>query len=113
MNAYGIMHAYVTLHNEGVRSRDFGAMLDLFDEHAELYFPRIGFGPFLGRSAIEEAFTHHGPSDELVTLHIEGNGDEVILTYAWARQPKHQAGRIHAEVGGNRIMKLTIDTTAE
>jgi hypothetical protein len=110
MNSYEVVSAYVKLHNEGVRSRDFGPMLALFDDRAEMEFPIIDFGPFVGRMEIGEAFAKHGPSDELVTLNVAMNDETVILTYAWAHQPEHQAGEIHATVHAGKIVKIVIYT---
>lgn len=52
---------HVARFNAGVRSGDFGPMVDGFTEDGELVFEGIPVGPFRGREAIASAYRTQAP----------------------------------------------------
>lgn len=108
MEAERLAFAYVFHHNEGVRSGDFGPLLNLFANTAELHFQNVNYGPFLGHKAIREAFRENPPSDELVVLDIVGNEHTATLTYGWRVQPTVPAGVLRLEVEERLIQRVTV-----
>ena len=61
-----LLATYATQHNESVRAGVFDALAALFAADAELHFDGLPIGPFLGRPAIQNAFTTRPPDDELI-----------------------------------------------
>ena len=47
---------HVERFNSGVRTGDYGPMLEQFTADAELHFEGVPVGPFVGRSVIAEAY---------------------------------------------------------
>ena len=76
-----VLNRYVHLHNQGVDSGDFSALIELFHSEAEMRFDGIPVGPFLGREAILVAFQENPPDDHLVLLESTGAGD--AARYGW------------------------------
>jgi steroid Delta-isomerase len=92
--------AYVERFNEGVRTGDWSAMLELLDADAELELVGIPVGPFRGRDAIAEAYRVQPPDDELVLLDGE--------RYAWAREPTRPAGELRLDERDGKIMRIRV-----
>ena len=63
-----LLQSHVDRFNEGVRSGDFGPMLEQFTEDAELAFEGVPVGPFRGKPAIAQAYADQPPDDEIVIL---------------------------------------------
>jgi steroid Delta-isomerase len=95
------LEEHVERFNQGVRTGDFGAMVEAFSDDAELVFVGIPVGPFVGREAIAEAYRAHPPDDEIVL--IDGDG-----TYAWKAEPESPAGRLFLTERDGEIAKLVI-----
>jgi len=112
MEARQLALAYVTCHNQGVGSGDFGPLLALFRDTAELRFEAVDYGPFWGREAIREAFRDNPPSDELEVLDIAEDEHGATLTYAWRRQPAAAAGTLRVEADRKLIQRLTVGFTS-
>lgn len=75
---------HVARFNAGVRSRDFGPMVDGFTEDAELAFEGIPVGPFRGREAIAAAYRMQPPDDEIELLDVEQDSEgQMVASYAW------------------------------
>jgi SnoaL-like domain len=72
------LQRHVARFNRGVRTGDFGPMVEAFSDDGELVFVGIPVGPFVGREAIREAYRAQPPDDEIVLL--DGDG-----SYAWRR----------------------------
>jgi hypothetical protein len=104
-----LVHAYVALHNRGIRSGDFSAMIELFHVNAELHFEGIPFGPCLGKRAVAEAFSAHPPDDELVVLSVTVDStDQATAVYAWLTKCDVAAGTLQLSATGDHIMELRI-----
>src|SRR5829696_9589623 len=58
-----LLSDHVARFNAGVRSGDFGPMVDGFTDDAELVFEGIPVGPFRGRAAIAAAYRNQPPDD--------------------------------------------------
>jgi steroid Delta-isomerase len=96
-----MLAAHVERFNHGVRTGDFGPMVEAFSDDAELVFVGIPVGPFVGREAIGEAYRAQPPDDEIILLDGEG-------TYAWAAQPEVPAGRLFLTERDGEIARLVI-----
>src|SRR5215469_401394 len=102
-----ILDEHVRLFNQGVRSHDFGPMLDHFSDDAEMYFEGIPVGPSRGRSAIKRAYVEQPPDDEIVVLSKRENPSKnlVVGVYAWLKEPKTRAGELKIETKADLIVK--------
>ncbi len=96
-----LLREYVARHNEGVSTRDFSRLLDLFAPHGELRFEGAPVGPFVGKDAVAAAFRDHGPSDALRLLDDDG-------AYAWGADPERRAGRIEVVGEAGRIVRVLV-----
>jgi steroid delta-isomerase len=100
---------HVRRFNAGVRSGDFGPMLEGFTEDAELVFEGIPVGPFRGREAIAAAYRERPPDDEIELL-VTGQGDDgrLTATYAWRTRPGVPAGTLVLHPRAGRIARLVV-----
>ncbi|MDQ3824014.1 MAG: GNAT family N-acetyltransferase [Actinomycetota bacterium] len=103
-----LLHDHVARFNEGVRTGDFGPMLERFADDAELAFEGVPVGPFRGRDAIAAAYREQPPDDEITVLDVRERGDEVCGDYAWSRQPGVRAGELRLTRRGDRIARLLV-----
>ena len=71
MSAHDLFDRHVERFNHGVRTGDFGPMLEQFTADAELHFEGVPVGPFVGRSVIAEAYAQNPPDDEIDVLGVE------------------------------------------
>jgi hypothetical protein len=95
--------------NAGVRSGDFGPMLDWFTEDAELVFEGIPVGPFRGREAIAAAYREQPPDDEIELLETgQGDHGQMTATYAWRARPDVPAGTLVLHPRAGRIARLVV-----
>jgi steroid Delta-isomerase len=100
---------HVARFNAGVRSGDFGPMVDGFTEDAELVFEGIPVGPFRGRAAIAAAYRTQPPDDEIELLEAAEDGEgRVVASYAWRRRPGVRAGALVLLPREGRIARLVI-----
>jgi hypothetical protein len=100
--------AHVERFNEGVRSGDFGPMLDAFATDAELVFEGVPVGPFDGIEAIAAAYAAQPPDDEVRivgTPRLEAGVE--IADYAWAKEGR-TAGRLLLTARDGAIVRLVI-----
>jgi hypothetical protein len=110
MNAAALLREYITRLNAGVRGGDFGPMLEVLADDAELVFEGIPVGPFHGRAAIGAAYRAQPPDDEidLLDLHEDGHGGATAV-YAWSRRPGIPAGALQMSSAEGRITRLRVD----
>ena len=105
-----LVRAHVERFNEGVRSGDFGPMVEAgFADGAELAFEGVPVGPFRGKEAIARAYAELPPDDEVLILRTNESGDEVVVVdYAWATQPKERAGSMIFRLRSGKIDRLLV-----
>jgi steroid Delta-isomerase len=100
---------HVARFNAGVRSGDFGPMVDGFTDDAELVFEGIPVGPFRGRAAIAAAYELQPPDDEIELLQVDQDSEgRVVASYAWRKRPGVPAGALVLLARGQRIARLEI-----
>jgi steroid Delta-isomerase len=103
-----LLHDYVMVHNECVRTGDWELLADWFAEEAELAFEGVPVGPFDGREAITAAYNARPPDDEVVIFGAEQDGDEVVARYGWLKEPGKEAGRMLVTPQAGKIQKLIV-----
>lgn len=99
---------HVTRFNAGVRSGDFGPMLEQFTDDAELTFEGVAVGPFVGRGAIADAYRRQPPDDELHLLEVSEIPGGVVAGYAWRAEPSVRAGEMRFRLHDGRISQLVV-----
>jgi RimJ/RimL family protein N-acetyltransferase len=80
-DAVGLLHDYVTVHNECVRTGDWEPLGDWFRDDAELVFDGVPIGPFQGREEIAAAYRERPPDDEVVIFAVEEADGTVVAGY--------------------------------
>jgi steroid delta-isomerase len=103
-----VLDEHVEHFNAGVRSGDFGSMLEPFADDAEMAFEGVPVGPFVGRDAIAQAYRERPPDDELDVLDVRRNGDTFVAAYAWRRDPAKRAGELRLTADGSLITRLVV-----
>jgi steroid Delta-isomerase len=103
-----VLHRHVQLFNEGIRSGDFGPMLEQFAGDAQLLFEGVPVGPFLGKEAIAEAYRLQPPDDEIDVLDVREDDGVLAAGYAWRREPGRRAGDVKLGIDAGRIRSLTV-----
>jgi RimJ/RimL family protein N-acetyltransferase len=106
--AVGLLHDYVMVHNECVRTGDWEPLAEWFTEDAQLAFEGVPVGPFAGRQEIAAAYDAQPPDDEVVIFGTEESGDEVVARYGWLKEPSKQAGRMLVTPRAGKIQKLIV-----
>ncbi|MGH2556653.1 MAG: nuclear transport factor 2 family protein [Actinomycetota bacterium] len=91
---------------EGVRSLDFGPMMEQFTDDAELAFDGVPAGPFQGKEAIAAAYRTQPPDDEIDVSRLEAAEGQIVVWYAWRTEPERR-GRMITPVG-DKIARLTV-----
>ena len=103
-----LLHRHVELFNAGVRSGDFGPMLEQFAEDAELIFEGVPVGPFRSKDAIETAYREQPPDDEIEIFDARSVVGEIVADYAWKKAPSTRAGELRIAAADGRIRRLVI-----
>ena len=106
--AIGLLHDYVTVHNECMRTGDWEPLGDWFTNDAELAFDGIPVGPFAGRDAIAQAYRERPPDDEVVIFSTDEEDGRVVARYGWLREPGTVAGRMLVTPRGGKISRLVV-----
>ncbi len=106
--AVGLLHDYVMVHNECVRTGDWEPLAEWFAEDAVLAFEGVPVGPFTGREAIAAAYDAQPADDEVVIFGTDENGAEIVARYGWLKEPGKQAGRMLVTPRDGKIQKLTV-----
>ena len=107
-DAIALLHDYVMVHNECVRTGDWEPLGDWFAEDAELTFEGVPVGPFNGRDEIAAAYKSRPPDDEVVIFAAGENGEEVVARYGWLKEPGKHAGRMIVTPLEGKIQKLIV-----
>jgi RimJ/RimL family protein N-acetyltransferase len=103
-----LLRTHVESFNAGVRSGEWAAMLEGFDEAAEMEFRGVPVGPFHGRAAIEEAYRAQPPDDELRILEQREGDGRIEARYAWLAEPDVAAGEMLLTPRGGLIGRLVV-----
>jgi steroid Delta-isomerase len=103
-----LLHDYVMVHNECVRTGDWEPLAEWFTDDAELAFEGVPVGPFRGRDEIAAAYGSRPPDDEVVIFAAGQKGDEVVARYGWLKDPGSQAGRMLVTARAGKIQKLIV-----
>jgi steroid delta-isomerase len=99
---------HVIRFNEGVRTGDFGPMLEGFTDDAELLFEGVPAGPFGGRDAIRAAYRKQPPDDVVVVLGSRCDGADEVATYAWGERPEVPAGEMRFTRRDGLVSRLVV-----
>ena len=102
-----LLDDHVQRFNEGIRSGDFGPMVDAFTDDAELRFEGVPVGPFAGREEIAAAYRDQPPDDEVEILGSEERDGVIVARYAWLRDGR-QAGEMRLTPRDGQIGKLVV-----
>ena len=103
-----LLHDHLVRFNEGARTGDWTQMLECFSDDAELVFDGVPAGPYSGRDAIAAAYAAQPPDDQIVTLRVDADGDDVVARYAWRREPALVAGRMLVTPRAGAIARLLV-----
>jgi hypothetical protein len=103
-----LVHDYVTVHNECVRTGDWQQLPAWFTEDAQLDFDGLPVGPFNGRDEIAAAYRERPPDDEVVIFDVEEDERTVVARYGWLREPAKQAGRMIVTPRNEKIGELVV-----
>jgi hypothetical protein len=103
-----LLRDHVERFNAGVRSGDFGPMLENFDDAAEMEFRGIPVGPFVGRDAIAVAYREQPPDDEMRVLGEREAEGRAEARYAWLAEPDVAAGEMLLTTESGLIRKLVV-----
>jgi len=103
-----LLHDYVGVHNECVRTGDWQPLGAFFVDDAELAFDGARVGPFRGADEIVAAYRERPPDDVVLTFRVAEEGGTVVARYGWLQQPSAVAGRMLMTPGGERIGKLLV-----
>src|SRR5881392_4270341 len=99
---------YIEVHNEAVRSRDWGAFSGWFAKDAEVRFEGVPVGPFNGRDEIRAAYEARPPDDEVEIRKVRDDGDRTIADYGWQGEGGVRAGELRLWWDRGRIRELVI-----
>jgi RimJ/RimL family protein N-acetyltransferase len=103
-----LLHDYVMVHNDCVRTGDWQALRDWFTEDGELEFEGVPVGPFAGRAEIVAAYEQQPPDDEVVIFAARREGGQVVASYGWLREPASPAGEMILTIRDGMIGKLVV-----
>jgi RimJ/RimL family protein N-acetyltransferase len=103
-----LLHDYIGVHNECVRTGDWEPLGGWFATDAELVFDGVPVGPFRGCDAIAAAYREQPPDDQVLVFSTTHDGREVTARYGWLRQPARVAGRIVLTPEGEKIGRLLV-----
>jgi RimJ/RimL family protein N-acetyltransferase len=103
-----LLHDYVGVHNECVRTGDWRPLAAWFVREAELVFDGVPVGPFHGADAILAAYETQPPDDFVLTFRAEEEGENVVARYGWLKEPAKVAGRMVLTPDGERIGRLLV-----
>ncbi|MFN2629356.1 MAG: GNAT family N-acetyltransferase [Gaiellaceae bacterium] len=101
-----LLAEHIDRFNAGVRSGDFGPMLELFAEDAELRFEGVPLGPYVGRPAIAKAYVERPPDGQIELLETREENAELVARFAWARD--RSTGTMRLARLGDLISRLVI-----
>jgi drug/metabolite transporter (DMT)-like permease len=104
----GLLDDHVARFNAGVRTGDWGPMVERFGDEAQMEFRGVPVGPFVGRAAIAAAYREQPPDDELRVLEQRQTDGRIEARYAWLADPDVAAGEIFLTAAGDEIRELVV-----
>jgi RimJ/RimL family protein N-acetyltransferase len=107
-DAIALLHDYVMVHNECVRTGAWEPLTDWFAEDAELVFEDVPVGPFEGRNEIAAAYGAKPPDDEVVIFAVEEEEGRLVVRYGWLREPGKEAGTMFVTPRAGKIERLLV-----
>jgi len=100
------MERHVRAFNAAVSDGDWEPMFERFADDSELRFENVPVGPFVGLSAIRQAYADQPPADTIQLLGIQENDEHhVTAAFAWS---KGGTGRMLLEHDRGAITRLTV-----
>jgi RimJ/RimL family protein N-acetyltransferase len=106
--AVRLLHDYVGVHNECVRTDDWEPLRSWFADDAELAFDGVPVGPFRGAEEIVRAYRGRPPDDLVLTFSVREEDGRVAADYGWLREPAAVAGQMLMTQVDGRISKLVV-----
>src|SRR5215212_7640277 len=103
-----VLREHVERFNVGVRTGEWGLMLEGFEDAAEMEFRGVPVGPFVGKDAIAAAYREQPPDDELRVLEERDSEAGVDARYAWLADPDVAAGELLLTIESGLIRKLVV-----
>ena len=103
-----LLDEHVERFNAGVRSGDWTAMLENFDDAAALELRGVPVGPFVGKDAIAAAYREQPPDDELLVLERRERDGGVDARYAWRAEPDVPAGELLLDTRAGKIRNVVV-----
>ena len=103
-----LFQRHVEWFNEGVRTGDYGPMLEQFADDAELEFVGVPAGPFVGKDEIGAAYAAQPPDDTVEILEVREEAGVVVADYAWSADGGVRAGRMLLTPEDGKIAKLVV-----
>lgn len=103
-----LLHDYVGVHNECVRTGEWSRLRAWFADDAELLFKGAPVGPFAGADEIVAAYRERPPDDHVLTFRVDQEGSDVVALYGWLRAPGEVGGRMVLTPDGGRIGRLLV-----
>jgi steroid delta-isomerase len=101
-----VLQEHARRFNDAAADGDFGPLVELFADHAELVFDGVPVGPFVGRKAIAEAYAAQPPDDGIDVLSVDEDPDGVVVErFAWRRGG---TGTMRITLAGNSIARLVV-----
>ena len=106
--AISLLHAYLGVRNECVRTGDWSPLAEWVADDAELSFSGVRVGPFRGRDEIAAAYRERPPDDEVLTYRVEVDGDHAVARYGWRADQPTPAGQVLLAPAGAVIGRLAV-----
>jgi hypothetical protein len=109
MTAMELLQKYVLLHNHGVETGDFSAMLELFADDAVFEFEDPRIGAFEGIKMIAGVFRRQPPDFMLAISNIKDHGDFARADYGDEAAGGVRQGSITLDMENGWIKRLFIE----
>lgn len=103
---------HVERFNTGVRTGDFGNMVEAFAPTGELRYEGLPLAPLRGRGAIAAAFAAQPPSDEMLLtgepVLLDGEAGVVSAPFAWRHAHAIHAGELRLAMDSYRSISCLV-----
>jgi steroid Delta-isomerase len=100
-------YEYAEVFNAAVITGEWSAFLDRFTEDATMEFVGPPVGPFVGRTAIADAYEKSPPDDTIEILSAgKMDGEKFVVPYRW--QTSGATGSMNFTERGVRVHRLVV-----